>query len=299
MNEIDITIGVPTYNEEANILKFFKALKDQLLTHHGSAEIIFIDDSEDKTAQIIADLRLSNPELNVHLIHNNDRKGASHAWNTIFRTAKGKVLILLDADIELGENFISMLARNINGAVGLCASNTIPLKKDNSIYSHAASFIANWLRSIRLHGLSQYTTMGRALALDTQLAKDISIPNETIAIDLYVQCMIIKQNKNVVYEDNAMIYFITPNNSKDFFSQIVRAIKGYDQIKDITKSLKFNAPISLVIKEFLKNSKLYPRGAISLLLCYCIFPLFYAKNSSKVSHTWEIALSTKNKTTIF
>ncbi|HEX5905029.1 MAG TPA: glycosyltransferase family 2 protein [Candidatus Nitrosocosmicus sp.] len=293
MNEINITVGVPTYNEEANILKFFNALKNQLVTLDGSAEVIFIDDSEDKTSCIIDNLRLNNPELNIQLVHNSDRKGAAHAWNTIFRIARGKVLILLDADIVLGENCISRLARNINEDTGLCASNTIPLRKDNSVYSNAASFIAHWLRSIRLHGLSQYTTMGRALALDTQLVNRKSIPNRTIAIDLNVQCMIIKQNKNVVYDDTAMVYFITPNNSKDFFSQIIRAIKGYDQIKEITKGLEFNAPISLIIKEFLKNFRLYPRGALSLLICYCIFPLFYARNSSKVSHIWDIAYSTK------
>jgi glycosyltransferase involved in cell wall biosynthesis len=293
MNKIDITVGVPTYNEEANILKFFKALKDQLVTQDGSTEVIFIDDSEDKTDRIIDNLRLNYPELNIHLVHNSDRKGAANAWNTIFRIAKGKVLILLDADIMLGENCISRLVRNINEDTGLCASNTIPLRKDNSVYSYAASFIAYWLRSIRLHGLSQYTTMGRALAVDTQLVKHMSIPNKTIAIDLYIQCMIIKQNKSVVYDDSAMIYFIPPNNSKDFFSQIIRAMKGYDQIKDITKRLEFNAPISLLIKEFLKNFRRYPRGALSLLLCYCIYPLFYARISSKVSHTWDIAYSTK------
>ena len=293
MNEIDITIGVPTYNEEANISKFFEDLRNQILNQDRSVEIIFIDDSEDKTPQMIDNLRFNNPEVNIHLVHNQDRKGAAHAWNTIFRIAKGKVLILLDADIALGENCISRLARNIHGDVGLCASNTIPIRKDNTVYSYASSFIAHWLRSIRLHTLSQYTTMGRALSLDTQLAKGISIPNETIAIDLYVQCMILKQNKNVIYDDSAMIYFITPNNRKDFFSQIIRALKGYDQIKEITNSLEFSAPLSLLIREFFKNSKKYPRGAISLLLCYCIIPLFYIKNSSKVSHTWDIAYSTK------
>ena len=293
MNEFDITIGIPTYNEEANILKFFEALKSQVLSQDRSVEVIFIDDSDDDTPQIIENLRIKNPEISIRLIHNMSRRGASYAWNTIFRVAKGKVLILFDADIALGDNCISTLTNNINGHVGLCASNTIPIRKDNNIYSSAATFIANWLRSMRMHGLSQYTTMGRALSIDTQLAKKISIPNETIAIDLYVQCMIIKQDKNILYDDNAKVYFVTPNNRKDFFSQIVRAMKGYGQIKEIMKSFNIEAPISLIIKEFLKNSIQYPRGAISLLLCYSLFPFFYARYSSKVTHIWDIAYSTK------
>lgn len=293
MNEFDITIGIPTYNEEANILKFFRALRSQILSQDMSAEVIFIDDSDDKTPHIIESLRIDNPEISIHLIHNTTRRGASNAWNTIFRVAKGKVLILFDADVALGDNCISKLTKNIDRRVGLCASNTVPIRKDNSVYSNAAIFIANWLRSMRLHGLSQYTTMGRALSLDTQLAKKILIPDETIAIDLYVQCMILKQNKNVVYDDTARVYFITPNNHQDFFSQVVRAIKGYDQIKDLTESLGLEAPISLVISEFLKNSIKYPIDAISLLLCYVLFPLFYFQNRSKVTHMWDIAHSTK------
>ena len=295
MNEFDITIGIPTYNEEANILKFFKALKKQVLCQDKAVEVIFIDDSNDGTLQIIENLRIKNPEISITIIHNTTRRGASYAWNTIFRIAKGRVLILFDADITLGNNCISILTNNINGHVGLCASNTIPLRKDNNVYSNAATFIANWLRSMRMHGLSQYTTMGRALSIDTQLAKKILIPNETIAIDLYVQCMIMKQNKNVIYDDTAKIYFVAPNNRKDFFSQIVRAVKGYDQLRDIMKSLDLEAPTSLIIKEFLKNSIQYPRGALSLLLCYSLYPFFYAQYSSKVSHIWDIAQSTKKQ----
>lgn len=295
MNEFDITIGIPTYNEEVNILKFFQALKSQILSQDGTAEVIFVDDSDDNTPQIIESLIVDNPEISIHLIHNATRRGASHAWNTIFNVAKGKVLILFDADVALGDNCISRLNKNIDEHVGLCASNTIPIRKDTSVYSNAAAFIATWLRSMRLHGLSQYTTMGRALSLETQLAKKILIPNETIAIDLYVQCMILKQNKNVIYDDTAMIYFIAPNNRKDFFSQVVRAIRGYDQIKALMKSLGLEVPISLVIKEFLKNSIKYPRGAISLLLCYSLFPLFYLQNRSRVSYIWDVAHSTKQE----
>ncbi len=295
MNEFDITIGIPTYNEEANIIKFFEVLKSQVTSQDWSVEVIFIDDSDDATPQIIENLRINNPEISIRLIHNTTRKGASHAWNTIFSVSKGKVLILFDADITLGDNCIQILANKIDGDVGLCASNTIPIRKDNNMYSNAASFIANWLRSMRLYGLSQYTTMGRALSLDTHVAKKILIPEETIAIDLYVQCMVMKQNKNVVYDDTAKVYFITPNNRKDFFSQIVRSMKGYDQIKDIMKSFNLEAPPSVIIKEFLKNSIQFPRGAISLLLCFSLFPLFYARNSSKVTHLWDIAHSTKQK----
>lgn len=293
MNEIDLTIGVPTFNEEANIFRFFETLKEQLLAQDSSVEVIFVDDSEDNTPHIIEKFRLNYPEIKIRLIHNKYRKGASNAWNTIFDEAKGKVVVLLDADIVIGENCITILKNNIEGKVALCASNAVPVNKGNNIYSNAASFIAYWLRSMRLHGLSQYTTMGRALALDSRSAKEIKIPEEIIAIDLYVQCMVLKQKKNVIYDDTAKIFFSTPMNRKDFFNQIIRALKGYNQIREITDSFDINAPLSIIFKEFFLNAVKNPRGALSLLLCYCILPLIYLQKRSQVSHMWDIAHSTK------
>ena len=212
MNKSDITIGIITYNEENNILKFFDSLKSQRLGDKlVITEVIFVDDSNDETPILINKIKSENPEFNIRLIHNDKRKGASQGWNTIFRNAKGSIIVLLDADIEIGENCISQLSNKISDIVGLCASNTVPKINSTSLYACASIFIGYWLRSIRMNGLSQYTTMGRALALNTELARGIEIPQEIIAIDLYLQCKVLEMNKKVIYDDDAIIYF-NPSN---------------------------------------------------------------------------------------
>ena len=75
------------------------------------------------------------------------RKGASQGWNTIFRNAKGSIIVLLDADIEIGENCVSRLSNKISDIVGLCASNTVPKINSTSLYACASIFISYWLRS--------------------------------------------------------------------------------------------------------------------------------------------------------
>src|SRR5438309_1024407 len=85
--------------------------------------------------------------------------------------------------------------------------------KEQNLYSKASAFIAFWLRSVRLNGISQYTTMGRALALYLKDVKDLEIPNNIIAIDLYLQCKILEKQKDVFYCDDAIIYFQTPLTS--------------------------------------------------------------------------------------
>jgi glycosyltransferase involved in cell wall biosynthesis len=294
MNRSAITLGIITYNEQKNILKFFESLKSQKLGEKSEiTEIIFVDDSNDETPILINKISSENPELNIRLIHSDERKGASQGWNTIFRSAKGSIIVLLDADIEVGENCISRLSERISDSVGLCASNTVPNVNNTGIYACASVFISYWLRSIRKNGLSQYTTMGRALSLNTELAKGIEIPQEIIAIDLYLQCMVLERNKKVIYDDDAIIYFNPPITKNDFFSQIVRAIIGHGQIKELTRKFDIAAPASLTIKEFFKNSLKYPKGSLCLLLCYLQLPIRYFTERERVSHMWEPANSTK------
>lgn len=288
-----ITIGIPTFNEEKNILKFFESLQNQNLKSIELEKILFVDDSEDDTPKIIEKLKLDNPALNIELIHNKVRRGASNAWNTIFKNSVGEIIILLDADIELEKNCIYNLAGKINDKIGLCASNTQPIIIKNNRFSKSAAFIAFWLRSVRQKGLSQYTTMGRALAVYQKDVQDLEIPNDIIAIDLYLQCKILENHKSIVYNDEAIVYFKTPSNLPDFLSQVTRSIIGHKQIKEYTKKFSFELPIKTLVIEFIRNSFYHPTYSLAFMYCYFLLPYSYMKNRKSISYLWEMAKSTK------
>ena len=292
-NERKITIGIPTFNEENNITNFVESLKKQDMHPNVIEKILFIDDSYDNTPNLINKLKSENPDLRIELHHNNKRMGASSAWNTIFRKSDGEVIVLLDADIELEKNCIRNLSNKVNEKTGLCASNTVPIIQKNNIYSKASAFIAFWLRSLRLHQISKYTTMGRALALYSKDVKDIEIPTDIIAIDLYIQCKILEKHKNVVYNDEAIIYFKTPLTKTDFLSQVTRAIIGHRQIKKHTKDLSLELSFITLLKEFLKESIQHPGYSWALICCYTMLPYSYFRSKEKVSYLWETATSTK------
>jgi glycosyltransferase involved in cell wall biosynthesis len=292
-NKKKITIGIPTFNEENNIIKFFESLKKQDLDSNDIEKILFIDDSDDNTPSLINKLKIENPDLNIELHHNNKRMGASNAWNTIFKKSYGDVVVLLDADIELEKDCIINLSNKINETTGLCASNTIPIIQKNNKYSKASAFIAFWLRSIRLQYVSQYTTMGRALALYSKDVKNIEIPIDIIAVDLYIQCKILENHKKVVYNDEAIVYFKTPLTKNDFLSQVTRAIIGHRQMKKYIKNLSLDLSFFTLLKEFLRNLIQYPSYATALIYCYAMLPYSYFKNKEKVSYLWETATSTK------
>lgn len=295
MQEIRITIGIPTYNEGDNIYTFFELLVEQIdqLLYEFEFEIIIVDDSTDNTPSILDKVRLTYSNLSIQVIHNNIRMGAAHAWDTILQKAIGKIIVLLDADIKLEKDCIKKLITSITGEVGLCASNTLPQSNSITRYSRAASFIAYWLRSVRLRGLSQYTTMGRALSLEGKVAKEFRIPNDIIAIDLYLQCLVMQAGKLVTYNDEAVVYFIPPSSKNDFYSQIIRAIRGHTQISEFVSKFKFNASARTLIIEFLRTGFEHPRWALDLISCYIFLPIYYNKNSHNVTHLWDIASSTK------
>jgi glycosyltransferase involved in cell wall biosynthesis len=292
-SEKKITIGIPTFNEENNITNFVESLKKQDMNPNAIEKILFIDDSNDNTPNLINRLKSENPNLRIELHHNNKRMGAGNAWNTIFKKADGEVIVLLDADIELEKNCIRNLSDKVNETTGLCASNTVPIIQKNNRYSKASAFIAFWLRSLRLIKITKYTTMGRALALYSKDVRDIEIPTDIIAIDLYIQCKILEKRKNVVYNDEAIVYFKTPLTKTDFLSQVTRAIIGHRQIKKHIKNLSLEVPFTTLLKEFLVKSIKHPGYSWALICCYTMLPYNYFRSKEKVSYLWETAESTK------
>ncbi len=135
--------------------------------------------------------------------------------------------------------------------------------------------------------------MGRALAIQTKEIKELQIPSDTIAIDLYIQCKILEKNKSVVYNDNAKIFFKTPLNKKDFLNQVSRSIIGHKQIKKYTERFSFNLSSLTLIREFIKTFARHPKWGLALIYCYIFLPFSYFKDKDKTSHLWEMAKSTK------
>ena len=288
MNQI--SIGIISYNEEKNIVNLLNSIKCQHLGKFFIKEIIISDDSNDKTPFLIKEFIKKNPQLLFRLFHHSERRGAYAGWNEIFKEATGDYLVLYDADVILTQKTTYNLVNAFKLNVGLCASNPQPLEY-SSIYGRASKFITNWLQNVRKNELTQFTVMGRGLAIKSDLAKKITIPENIIAIDYFLQIKILELDKKVIYVNNAVFYFKTPENLEDFLSQVLRDDFGHKQLSFYkTKKL----PIISNIKITLKSILLDPFGGISTLYCYCFIPYYTMRNQKKISSKWEIAQSTKS-----
>jgi glycosyltransferase involved in cell wall biosynthesis len=230
-----ITFGIPSYNEEVNISNILHLIiglnresqsRNRNSSGHGNgeidkkrsenkglnfkeefiiAEIIISDDSSDNTCRIVEAISAENLSVNIKLLHHNTRRGVSSAWNEIFKIATGDIIVLYDADIIIDRNTTANLVESIDNGIGLCASNSTPLLLEKSRISRASKFVAEWLSRVRNNGLSQYTVMGRALSISSHVAKSITIPENVIALDLYLQCKVLELGFKVVYNEQALV----------------------------------------------------------------------------------------------
>ena len=263
-----MTIGIPTFNEEQNIYTLLRSLETDTSNNQFISEIIISDDSSDNTPKIIDEF-MKNSSMRIRIIHHDERRGAAVAWNEIFEESAGDIIILYDADIILGHNCTRELVSKIHGRVGLCASNQKPVQT-RSIIGRATTFISKWFESIRTSGLSQYTVMGRALSIRSDLAKKISIPNDIIAIDLYLQCKAVEHGFDIFYNDNAVVYFYPANTMSDFISQVLRAANGHKQIHKYMNRFKFCLSSKIALIETVRTISDDPSGALSIHLCHFI-----------------------------
>lgn len=288
---MQITIGIPSYNEQLSIANLLKALEMQVADGHKINEVIVSDDSMDDTPHIVNDFA-RNSKMNITLIHHNKRRGAAGAWNEIFDIAHGEVIVLYDADVIPDKSATSILASGINDKVTLCAANPSPIRQ-KGIAAKASTFNSSWLRRVRNAGLSQYTVMGRALSIRTDIAKKISVP-DIIAIDLYLQCKVLELGYSINYCDDAVVWFKPANTMLDFASQVARAVRGHEEIKDYVKKFNISLPLSTLLKEAMKESLSDPAGMFALALSYAAFPIYRIKVGDKTGQaTWHVADSTK------
>ena len=290
-----ISIGIPSYNEEGNITNLLKSIISSNINGILVKEVIISDDSTDSTPQLVEDFIKQNRLQNITVYHHGIRRGTAAAWSEIFNKASGTIIILFDADIIIDRNCISELAGSLakNESVGLCATNQIPIDT-KGISGRACSFIMEWLRSLRQKEISKYTVMGRALGIRTDVAKTLQIPEEVIAVDLYLQYSVMKMQLNVIYNDKAKVYFKPPTNLLEFSSQVIRARNGHKQVTNLPVELNLEPSWRSLLGSILSSIRSKPVCAAAAATSLLSVPYFSRKLEATNDAKWDTSKSTKS-----
>ena len=123
---MNISIVIPTYNEEKYISNCLTSLASQSLK---PKEIIIVDDgSTDKTLKALSALKIRSVKLKII---SQNHKGAGAARNKGVKQAIGDILVFVDADMEFDRDFIKNL--------------TAPIRKGKSKGTFSKDeFVKNW-----------------------------------------------------------------------------------------------------------------------------------------------------------
>ena len=140
---VDISIAIPLLNEEESILSLNSWIFKVLKTESFSFEIIYIDDgSTDGSWNAIESL--SKKDQNVRGIRFAKNFGKSQALHAGFKSAKGKYVVTLDADLQDSPDEIPKLIKNLNQGGYDLISGWKKKRFDSFFFKNLPSKLFNW-----------------------------------------------------------------------------------------------------------------------------------------------------------
>lgn len=109
---IDVSIVVPLYNEEGNVVELYQELTGVLVREKISYEILLVNDgSRDCTAELINNLYANDSRVTV--IHFRRNFGQTAAMSAGFDYARGEVIVTMDGDQQNDPADIPLLLAKI------------------------------------------------------------------------------------------------------------------------------------------------------------------------------------------
>ncbi len=149
----DISVFLPVFNEEPNLLPLQAKLDDALKRLGRSAEIVYVDDgSTDGSLGILRKIADLDPRVRVVALRRN--YGQTAAMAAGIDAARGKVLIPMDADLQNDPADISRLLDKLDDGYDV-VSGWRKNRKDKMVTRKIPSMLANrlisWIGGVPLH----------------------------------------------------------------------------------------------------------------------------------------------------
>ena len=289
-----VSIGIPAYNESANLKKLLISLLEQVEIGYQLLEIIVISDgSTDETVNQV----LSISSEKIKLIDDKSRLGKSARLNQIFKAFNGDILLLLDADIAIQDKQLisKVVDAGVIEQIGLMGINAIPHKSVNLFQKsmQAGVMVTREIGKRWKKGNNYLSFKGCFLALSKSFGKSINMPKEIINNDSYLYFAAINQGLSPIFLENAIVYYKSPQIFSDYLMQSERfKVSKSEMQKYFNFDLKpyYDIPGSVFLVSFVKSffsNPVFFIGYISLN----IFAKF--KKQHEIKSAWNIATSTK------
>ena len=149
----DISVFLPVYDEESNLLPLHAKLDEALKKLDVSAEIVYVDDgSADGSLNVLREIASRDPRVRVVALRRN--YGQTAAMAAGIDASRGEVLIPMDADMQNDPVDIGRLLEKLDEGYDV-VSGWRKNRKDKMITRRIPSMLANllisWIGGVALH----------------------------------------------------------------------------------------------------------------------------------------------------
>ena len=140
MNQPYLSIVIPVYNEESNLVPLMERLYPVMSAIGRPFEIIFTNDgSRDRSLEILQGMVRQYP--GVRVLEFNGNFGQHMAILAAFEVSRGEIVITLDADLQNPPEEIPRLAAEVEK--GFDVVGTVRQKRQDSLFRKLASRVVN------------------------------------------------------------------------------------------------------------------------------------------------------------
>jgi dolichol-phosphate mannosyltransferase len=141
----DLSVVIPVYNEEASLTPLWSELRRVLERLEFAFEVVFVDDgSRDRSAEIIRSFR--ETDQRVRLVRLKTNGGETAATDAGFKAARGRRVVVMDADLQNDPGDIPMLLSHLDHWDAVTGWRVNRAAGDN-VVRRASSRIANRIRN--------------------------------------------------------------------------------------------------------------------------------------------------------
>ena len=145
-NDIYLSIVIPVYNEEENIVPQTEEIIQALKDFDKKYEIIFVDDgSTDNTLPLIEKMVKQYPDK-VRFFSFKENRGQTAAFLAGFKETKGRLVATLDGDMQNDPNDLPKMIKHLEES-GYDMVNGIRAKRRDNIIRKISSKIGNGFRN--------------------------------------------------------------------------------------------------------------------------------------------------------
>lgn len=290
-----ITVGIPAFNEEANIGYIIRDLLAQNNKNYNlEAIIINSDGSTDNTVNEVKKIKSNK----IILMDSKKRMGRTTRQNQIMKLASSRVLILIDADTQVKDkNFLDKISSPIiSGKADLTSVRVEELETETFLEKilETSMKLKKYIFENINTGNNLYTCHGRARAFSKRLYKSIKF-TDTVAEDAYSYLYCISKKMRYQFVSNTEIFYKLPVNYSDHKKQSIRFIKSREALneefgRDFVANnykLPLRSSVTSLVKFFVKK----PLHVFLYVVLFTYMKLKSITAGTKI--TWDISQSSK------